>query len=131
MSLFSDRNLPAAARYGAEVPEDVRQGLLDWFRTQGVGPVELWSWLRSQLGYGSIELGPDLRLAPQLIGAGLDVAEGLEHHACLSTVLAWTRVGRVPTIRLGSRHLRWSRPRLRQIRDAARPSTLPDRDPVR
>jgi excisionase family DNA binding protein len=36
-----------------------------------------------------------------------------------STLLAWARDRRVPTIRLGPRHLRWSRPLLRQIRDQA------------
>lgn len=36
-----------------------------------------------------------------------------------STLLAWARDGRIPTIRLGPRHLRWSRPLLRQIRDNA------------
>jgi excisionase family DNA binding protein len=36
-----------------------------------------------------------------------------------STLLAWARDGRVPVHRLGPRHLRWTRPLLRQIRDAA------------
>jgi hypothetical protein len=36
-----------------------------------------------------------------------------------STLLAWTREERVPVYRLGPRHLRWTRPLLRQIRDAA------------
>jgi hypothetical protein len=36
-----------------------------------------------------------------------------------STLLAWARDGRVPVIRLGPRHLRWTGPMLRQIRDAA------------
>jgi excisionase family DNA binding protein len=36
-----------------------------------------------------------------------------------STLLAWARNGRVPVHRLGPRHLRWTRPLLRQIRDAA------------
>ena len=36
-----------------------------------------------------------------------------------STLLAWARDGRVPVYRLGPRHLRWTRPLLRQIRDAA------------
>lgn len=36
-----------------------------------------------------------------------------------STLLAWARDGRVAVIRLGPRHLRWTRPMLRQIRDEA------------
>ncbi len=36
-----------------------------------------------------------------------------------STLLAWARDGRVPVLRLGPRHLRWTRPLLREIRDAA------------
>jgi excisionase family DNA binding protein len=36
-----------------------------------------------------------------------------------STLLAWAREGRVPVVRLGPRHLRWTRPMLRAIRDAA------------
>jgi excisionase family DNA binding protein len=36
-----------------------------------------------------------------------------------STLLAWAREGRVPVYRLGLRHLRWGRPLLREIRDAA------------
>jgi excisionase family DNA binding protein len=36
-----------------------------------------------------------------------------------STLLAWARDGRIPVIRLGPRHLRWTRPMLRQIRDGA------------
>jgi hypothetical protein len=36
-----------------------------------------------------------------------------------STLLSWAREGRVPVVRLGPRHLRWTRPLLRQIRDAA------------
>jgi hypothetical protein len=36
-----------------------------------------------------------------------------------STLLTWARDGRVPVIRLGPRHLRWTRPMLRQIRDEA------------
>src|SRR5262245_52409156 len=36
-----------------------------------------------------------------------------------STLLAWAREGRVPVLRLGPRHLRWTRPLLREIRDAA------------
>jgi hypothetical protein len=34
-----------------------------------------------------------------------------------STLLAWAREERVPCIRLGPRHLRWTRPLLRQVRD--------------
>jgi len=34
-----------------------------------------------------------------------------------STLLGWAREGRVPCIRLGPRHLRWTRPLLREIRD--------------
>jgi hypothetical protein len=34
-----------------------------------------------------------------------------------STLLAWAREERVPCIRLGPRHLRWTRPLLRQMRD--------------
>jgi len=36
-----------------------------------------------------------------------------------STLLAWARDGRVPVVRLGPRHLRWTRPMLRRIRDEA------------
>ena len=36
-----------------------------------------------------------------------------------STLLAWVRDGRVPVVRLGPRHLRWTRPLLREIREAA------------
>lgn len=36
-----------------------------------------------------------------------------------STLLGWAREGRVPVVRLGPRHLRWTRPLLRQIRDDA------------
>jgi len=36
-----------------------------------------------------------------------------------STLLLWAREGRVPVVRLGPRHLRWTRPLLREIRDAA------------
>jgi predicted site-specific integrase-resolvase len=36
-----------------------------------------------------------------------------------TTLLAWAREGRVPVIRLGPRHLRWTRPMLREIRDGA------------
>jgi len=36
-----------------------------------------------------------------------------------STLLAWAREGRVPVIRLGPRHLRWTRVMLREIRDSA------------
>jgi excisionase family DNA binding protein len=36
-----------------------------------------------------------------------------------STLLSWAREGRVPVVRLGPRHLRWTRPLLREIRDAA------------
>jgi excisionase family DNA binding protein len=36
-----------------------------------------------------------------------------------STLLAWAREGRVPVLRLGPRHLRWTRPLLRSIRDGA------------
>jgi excisionase family DNA binding protein len=36
-----------------------------------------------------------------------------------STLLSWAREGRVPVLRLGPRHLRWTRPLLREIRDAA------------
>lgn len=36
-----------------------------------------------------------------------------------STLLSWARDGRVPVVRLGPRHLRWTRPLLREIRDAA------------
>jgi excisionase family DNA binding protein len=36
-----------------------------------------------------------------------------------STLLFWAREGRVPCIRLGPRHLRWTRPLLREIRDRA------------
>jgi hypothetical protein len=36
-----------------------------------------------------------------------------------STLLGWTREGRVPVVRLGPRHLRWTRPLLREIRDGA------------
>lgn len=36
-----------------------------------------------------------------------------------STLRFWVREGRMPCIRLGPRHLRWTRPLLRQIRDAA------------
>jgi hypothetical protein len=36
-----------------------------------------------------------------------------------STLLAWAREGRVPVVRLGPRHLRWTRPLPREIRDAA------------
>jgi hypothetical protein len=34
-----------------------------------------------------------------------------------STLLAWAREERVSCIRLGPRHLRWTRPLLRQVRD--------------
>ena len=34
-----------------------------------------------------------------------------------STLLAWAREERVPCIRLGPRHLRWTRALLRQVRD--------------
>ena len=34
-----------------------------------------------------------------------------------STLLSWAREERVPCIRLGPRHLRWTRPLLRQVRD--------------
>ena len=36
-----------------------------------------------------------------------------------STLLSWARERRVPVVRLGPRHLRWTRPLLREIRDAA------------
>jgi excisionase family DNA binding protein len=36
-----------------------------------------------------------------------------------STLLSWAREGRVPVVRLGPRHLRWTRPLLREIRDSA------------
>lgn len=36
-----------------------------------------------------------------------------------STLRYWAAEGRVPVIRLGPRHLRWTRPLLREIRDAA------------
>jgi hypothetical protein len=36
-----------------------------------------------------------------------------------STLLYWAREERVPCIRLGPRHLRWTRPLLRQMRDKA------------
>jgi hypothetical protein len=36
-----------------------------------------------------------------------------------STLLYWAREQRVPCIRLGPRHLRWTRPLLRQIREGA------------
>jgi excisionase family DNA binding protein len=36
-----------------------------------------------------------------------------------STLLAWARERRVPVVRLGPRHLRWTRPLLREIRDTA------------
>jgi excisionase family DNA binding protein len=36
-----------------------------------------------------------------------------------STLLAWARDGRIPVHRLGPKHLRWTRPLLRQIRDRA------------
>jgi hypothetical protein len=36
-----------------------------------------------------------------------------------STLAFWAREGRVPVIRLGPRATRWTRPLLREIRDAA------------
>jgi excisionase family DNA binding protein len=36
-----------------------------------------------------------------------------------STLLSWAREGRIPVVRLGPRHLRWTRPLLRKIRDGA------------
>lgn len=36
-----------------------------------------------------------------------------------STLRTWAREGRVPSIRLGPRAIRWTRPLLRQILDAA------------
>jgi len=36
-----------------------------------------------------------------------------------STLLSWARERRVPVVRLGPRHLRWTRPLLREIRDSA------------
>ena len=36
-----------------------------------------------------------------------------------STLLSWARERRVPVVRLAPRHLRWTRPLLREIRDAA------------
>lgn len=56
--------------------------------------------------------GPDDELLPAREAAALLTVKP-------STLLSWARDGRVPVLRLGPRHLRWTRPLLREIRDAA------------
>jgi hypothetical protein len=60
---------------------------------------------------------------PGLLGSEDELLDARSAAALLtvrpSTLLAWARDGRVPVIRLGPRHLRWTRPMLRKIRDDA------------
>jgi predicted DNA-binding transcriptional regulator AlpA len=66
---------------------------------------------------------PSVRGKPEWAGSEDELLDARQAAALLtlkpSTLLAWARDGRVPVIRLGPRHLRWTRPMLRQIRDAA------------
>lgn len=67
--------------------------------------------------------GPRVRGAPSVSWSGpddelLDARKAAELLTVRpTTLLAWAREGRVPVHRLGPRHLRWTRPLLRQIRD--------------
>jgi len=52
--------------------------------------------------------GPDDELLDARQAAGLLTVKP-------STLLHWARVGTVPCVRLGPRHLRWTRPMLREV----------------
>ena len=59
---------------------------------------------------------------PAAIPSGMLPADRLNSLiACVAGLIipTWAREGRVPVVRLGPRHLRWTRPLLREIRDAA------------
>jgi hypothetical protein len=66
-------------------------------------------------------MATDLSVVPSWDGSDDELLDARQAAALLtvkpSTLLAWAREQRVPCIRLGPRHLRWTRPLLRQVRD--------------
>jgi hypothetical protein len=67
-------------------------------------------------------MATDAPIRPSWDGSDDELLDAREAAALLTvkastTLLAWAREERVPCIRLGPRHLRWTRPLLRQVRD--------------